>query len=96
MRLTRVGPLSLAKLAAGLYACIGLIMGAIFALAATLGASLGASGDTSPFLGAVFGVGAIVLFPLMYGVLGALGALISALLYNLFAGWLGGIELTLE
>jgi hypothetical protein len=97
MQLTRIGPMSLARLAAGLYAAIGLIVGLIFALAALAGAGLAASaGDASPLVGLMFGVGAIVFLPLMYGVLGAVGALIIAALYNLLAGWLGGVELTLE
>ena len=47
-------------------------------------------------LGLFFGVGAVVFLPLMYGVLGGLCALLVAGLYNLMAGWLGGVELTLE
>ena len=38
----------------------------------------------------------VVFLPLIYGVLGAVMALVVAALYNLLAGWLGGIELTLE
>jgi hypothetical protein len=97
MQLKRIGPLSLARLAGGLYGAIGLFVGVIFAAAALVGASIaGAAGESSPLLGLIFGVGAVVFLPLMYGVLGALGALLIAGLYNLLAGWLGGIELTLE
>jgi hypothetical protein len=97
MQLKRIGPLSLARLAAGLYAAIGLIVGVIVALAALAGASLGhTSGDSNPIVGVVFGVGAVVFLPLIYGVLGAFGALVIAVLYNLLSGWLGGVELTLE
>ena len=94
MQLKRIGAVSLARLAAGLYAVIGLIIGAIFALAALAGAAV--AGDSSPMIGLLFGVGAVVFLPLMYGVLGALGALLIAGLYNLMAGWLGGVEVTLE
>ena len=97
MQLKRIGPLSLARLAAGLYGAIGLFVGAIFAVAAMVGATIGGpAGDSSPMLGLFFGVGAIVFLPLVYGVLGALSALLIAALYNLLAGWLGGVELTLE
>jgi hypothetical protein len=44
----------------------------------------------------IFGVGAIVLFPVFYGVLGFIMAAIMAGLYNLFAGLVGGIELDLQ
>ena len=94
MQLKRIGAVSLARLAAGLYAVIGLIIGAIFALAALAGAAV--AGDSSPMIGLLFGVGAVVFLPLIYGVLGALGALLIAGLYNLMAGWLGGVEVTLE
>lgn len=97
MQLKRIGPLSLARLAAGLYGAIGLFIGLIFALAALVGASIaGATGESSPLIGLVFGVGAVVFLPIMYGVLGALLALVVASLYNLLAGWLGGVEVTLE
>jgi hypothetical protein len=97
MQLKRIGPLSLARLAAALYAVIGLCIGAIFALAAVVGAGIGAAaGDSSPLLGLLFGVGAIVFLPLMYGVLGALAALLIAALYNALAARLGGVEVTLE
>ena len=97
MQLKRIGPLSLARLAAGLYASIGLFFGALVAIAAMVGAGIGgAVGESSPLLGLLLGAGAIVFLPLLYGVLGALAALLGASLYNLFAGWLGGVELTLE
>lgn len=44
-------------------------------------------------LGTVFGVGAIILFPILYGVMGLIFGAVSAALYNLFAGIVGGIEL---
>jgi len=97
MQLKRIGPLSLARLAAGLYGAIGLLVGIVVALAALVGVSIGgAAGESSPLIGLFFGVGAVVFLPLMYGVLGALGAVLIAGLYNVLAGWLGGVELTLE
>ena len=41
--------------------------------------------------GVLFGVGCIILFPFLYGVLGLVGGLISALLLNLIARFVGGI-----
>jgi len=97
MQLKRIGPFSLARLAAGLYGAIGLFLGACFAIAALVGMTIAhEASDANPLVGVVFGVGAIVFLPLIYGVLGALMALVIAALYNLLAGWLGGIELTLE
>ena len=97
MRITRIGPVSVAKVAFLLYAGIGLVLGCIVAVASLLGATLGAAnGDHSALFGAIFGVGAVILFPLMYGFFGALGALLGAALYNLTAGVVGGVELTME
>jgi hypothetical protein len=41
-------------------------------------------------------VGAIVIAPVFYGVLGAIGGLIMAFLYNIVARMAGGIEVQLE
>jgi hypothetical protein len=49
-----------------------------------------------PLFGAIFGVGAVIVLPIMYGVFGALGAMLSAALYNVTAGAVGGVELTIE
>ena len=50
-------------------------------------------------LGAVsigFGAAAIVVLPIFYGVIGAIGGLVTAFLYNLVAGVVGGIEIDVE
>jgi hypothetical protein len=97
MRITHISPLSVAKVAFVLYGLIGLIVGACIALASLLGASFGAAnGDRSALLGAVFGVGAVIFLPLLYGFFGAIGALISSAIYNVVAGMVGGVELTIE
>lgn len=97
MRVTRVGPASVAKVALVLYSVLGLIGGAIFAIAAVMGAAAGvASGEDNAYLGAIFGVGAIIVFPVLYGCLGALVGLLMAWLYNVAAGLVGGIEISLD
>ena len=97
MRITHIGPISVAKIAFVLYGVIGLIFGAIVAVFSLVGAGLGvAAGEESPLLGAVFGVGAVILLPLFYGGLGALMALFTAWLYNVVAGFVGGVEVRTE
>ncbi|MGH7338188.1 MAG: hypothetical protein ACREI7_11445, partial [Myxococcota bacterium] len=100
MVLKRVGVLSAAKIAGVLYAGLGLIFGAIFALAALVGAGFAqaaAQDEGLPaFFGLFFGCGAIVFVPVMYGLLGAIMAAVMAALYNVFAGIVGGLELQLE
>jgi hypothetical protein len=97
MRITHIGPLSVAKIAFVLYGVMGLIFGGIFALAAVFGASIGAgAGEDSALLGAVFGLGAVIVLPILYGGLGAVMALFMAWLYNVIAGFVGGIEVRTE
>lgn len=94
MIVRRIGVMSLAKIMTVIYAAIGLIAGVLVALLSTLLGSVlpqGASG-----MGMGFGFGSIILFPFLYGVLGFIGGVISAWLYNLVAGTLGGVELDLQ
>jgi hypothetical protein len=48
------------------------------------------------FPAAFFGVGAIVILPIVYGVMGAIFAAIGAFIYNIVAGWVGGIEIEVQ
>ena len=89
MVLHRIGPLSAAKVVAVLYAIFGLIMGAFFSIAALFRPDGGG-------LGAMWGVAAVVIFPVLYGVLGFLVTLLTTWLYNVVAGAVGGIELDLR
>jgi len=43
-----------------------------------------------------FGVGALITFPLMYGLIGFVGGLLVAFLYNLVAQRMGGLQLDVE
>lgn len=95
MILKRLGPLSLAKVAGFLYAVMGLIAGCVFALIAVFGGAV-SQASQGPVMGVLFGVGAIVFLPILYGGLGFLGSLLMAALYNFAASIAGGIELHLE
>jgi len=95
MVIRRVNPLSLAKVSAMLYALLGLIFGAIFSLISVVGSAFiprqGGAG-----MGMLFGVGAIVALPIFYGAVGFVMSLIGAALYNLIAGWVGGVEIEVQ
>jgi len=93
MVILRIDPISLAKIFALLYAGLGLLIGAVVSLVALFGSGLAAVGEKSPvpLLGLFFGVGAIVLLPLLYGFFGFLGGLIWSGLYNLAARVTGGL-----
>jgi len=43
-----------------------------------------------------FGFFFAIFMPVMYGVFGIVGGAVGAVLYNLVAGWVGGIEVELE
>ena len=94
MVIKRVEPLSCAKIAGILYAALGAIIGVLVALFSLSGAL--ASDSFGAGLGAVVGVGAIVIAPLFYGCLGFVFALIAAALYNVAAGFVGGVELDVQ
>ena len=90
VKVKRVGVMSLGKVLGVLYAMLGLIVGALFSLFSIVGAIF--SPDVPGALGLV-GVGSIIFFPIFYGLMGLVFGMITALLYNLVASWVGGIEL---
>ena len=96
MQLKSIGVLSLGKILGGLYGLMGLIFGAFFSAISLLGmAAGGAAGEDAAFA-FVFGMGAVIILPIFYGVIGFIGGIITALLYNLLAGLFGGLELHLQ
>ena len=97
----RVGVFSWAKIAGVIYCIVGLFIGAILALVSLFTAALSdafasSGGDSGRLLPALFGVGAIVFMPILYGLLGFIGGLIGAGLYNLAARMTGGLEIELS
>jgi hypothetical protein len=95
MTIKRVGPLSCAKIVAALYAVIGLIAGIFISLAAMVGAFAANRGAAGP-LGVLFGVGSIVMLPIIYGCIGFVMTWILATLYNVLAGAVGGVEVDIS
>jgi hypothetical protein len=92
MVIKSVGAFSCAKIMGTLYVIIGLVFGGLVSLVAMAGFGRGGSG----FGGALFGIGAVIILPIFYGVLGFVATLIGAWLYNLAAGIVGGVELETE
>ena len=95
MIIRRVGPLSFAKLSGMLYAIMGLIFGGIVSLIALAG-GFGSNTSAGAGMSALFGVGAVVLLPIFYGLIGFVGTLIVAWLYNVVAGIVGGVEMDVQ
>ena len=96
MVIKRVSPMSFAKIEGAMGVLMGLLIGLFFAAGASLFTSI-ASRDTGSsglgFMGAAFGVTAIIVMPIVYGVCGFIFGLIGAVLYNWVAGMVGGIEI---
>jgi hypothetical protein len=69
-----VGVLSIGKVLGCLYALMGLIVGGLFSLFSLAGAAAAVRNAGLAGLGALlFGVGAIVILPVFYGVVGFIG-----------------------
>jgi len=94
MVLKSVGVFSVAKIMGALYAAIGFIGGCFVALFSVVGAGL--AGGQEGVFAMVFGVGAVFILPVFYGVLGFVAGALGSVLYNFVAGVAGGIELNLE
>ena len=94
LQIRQIDLLSAAKLLGCLYALLGLIIGGIFSLIALLGAAAG--GGDAVLGGLIGGVGAIVIFPIIYGAMGFIGGAIGAVLYNLVARIVGGIRIDVQ
>jgi hypothetical protein len=90
----------MAQMFGGVYAAIGLIIGAAFSAVAMLAGLAGAAArpgaDLPTWILPIFGAGAIVAFPIFYGIMGFISGLIGAALYNLFAGWIGGLTIEVD
>lgn len=94
MVVKRVGVISLAKLLAAINAVFGFLFGLMFALMSLVGASFANSGAEGLF-GLVFGVAGVFFVPIFYGIMGFVSGVLTAVLYNFFAGMVGGLELDL-
>jgi hypothetical protein len=94
----RIAPGSAFKLGALLTGLLGAIFGLFPLLATLLGMSIfsaadgGRGANVGPVLALVFYVFAVILYALFGGLVSAL----YAWLYNLVAGWVGGLRVELE
>jgi len=102
MTVRRVGVLSLAKIQGLLMFVFGLIIGVIYGLIFMIfGAAMtslapkdeGAAGGISTI---VIGIILMIAVPIFYGLIGFIGGAIGALIYNIAAGFVGGIKIDLE
>ncbi len=91
-KIKRVNMLSLAKILGVIYSCFGLLVGLFMSLAAILNIQLpNASQNPNPF-----GAAAIVVLPIIYGIIGFLSGYFSGFFFNLATKWVGGLEIEKE
>jgi hypothetical protein len=95
-----VGPGSAFKIGLILYGIIGLLLGIVMACVSMVAGSLGSLGHSAVpgarSFGLGMGFGAIIFFPLLYGLFGGVFAAVGAVLYNAVAGWVGGLEVDIS
>lgn len=88
----KFGVMSLAKVMAALYMFMGFIFGAIM----TIFSLFAAGSSEAAQMGVLFGIGAIIVFPIIYGVMGFVGGLLMGWMFNFVAPKVGGLTLHVE
>lgn len=99
MVLRSVDVLSCGKIMGALYAVLALIGGMLYtvlSLAVVMLAQPPANGPNPATFMVVMGVLMVFLAPIFCGIVGFLGGLLAAAVYNFLAGLIGGLELHFE
>lgn len=93
MVIKKVDPMSLAKFSGTYGALVGFIVGALSSFFMSMAGSLMSEGRG---MAGGFGIAAIIIVPLIYGIVGFLGGGLSALIFNLIAKITGGLKIETE
>jgi hypothetical protein len=94
-KIRRVGVLSLGTMLAAIYAVLGLLLLPFFLIVGIFGALAEQSGGAEAAGAGIVMVVFAILMPIFYGVMGFISGVIAGFIYNLVAGWTGGIEIEL-
>lgn len=105
LKIRKLGILSVAKI----YAVMMLVMSLLFAIpyglfiiifaligGAGAGSQDGLAGLAVGGGGVIMGIVFMIAIPIMYGLMGFVAGALSALIYNIFAGLVGGIQIEVE
>jgi hypothetical protein len=92
--LKRIDPASAFKVGSATYALVGLIAGVFCGVIALAGISPGPH-PRMPWAGSL-GLLAVVVCPIMYGLIGGIAAVVSTLIYNLAARFVGGLSVEIN
>jgi hypothetical protein len=96
-RVKSFGVLSVAKIAGLCYGAMGLLFVPFFFMFGVIGMMAGRqAGAPGASLGPVLGVLLALIMPIIYGGMGFVMGALGAFIYNLMAGWIGGIEVELQ
>jgi len=102
LRIRKLGVLSVAKMYAVMMLVISLLIAipyGLFIIVFSLIGAGSAGGDAAIMLGGggiVMGLGVMIGMPIMYALMGFVFGALGALIYNVFAGMVGGIEIEVE
>jgi hypothetical protein len=100
MRIQKVGVLSMGKTGGAVFAAIALVAGVLVAVIALSGVAVSRLSGQGNFLGQqemLLTVTVTLLGgPIIYGLLGFIGGVVSAVAYNVVARRFGGLEIELE
>jgi len=101
--LKRIDPFQLGKMLGALYGLMGLLFIPIIFLFSAFGAAASQNNNGmihSPVagaaLGAGFGIGIAIVMVFAYAIMGFVGGMIGACLYNVLAKFVGGIRVEVE
>jgi hypothetical protein len=92
-RIKRIAPLQLGKMLAILYGIMGLIFIPFFLLMTVVASQMPAE---QRFGLMTLGAGFAFFMPVIYAAMGFVFGALGALIYNLVARWIGGIEVEVE
>ena len=92
--LRRIAPASAFKVGLVIYGLVGLILGALCSIVALAGVQFLPHAQM-PLMGRI-GIFAVIFCPIVYGIIGGIGTVIAAALYNLASGWVGGVEVDIR
>jgi hypothetical protein len=93
MVIKRVGVLKLAVFQMVLMAVFGVLMALLFMM---FGAMIGSFGGKASAIAGAAGLAALIICPIMYGVIGFSAGAVGGALYNLVASMVGGIEIEVD
>lgn len=101
LRIRKLGILSVGKIYAVMMLVISLLISVPYGVVIMIfgAAMLGQGGDAGMMAGGgsiIVGLLVMIGLPILYAIIGFISGVIAALIYNIFAGMVGGIEIEVE